>query len=293
MGTRILEAAQEWIRDSPLEPDTLHRYVYSLGLLVRSGLTEIEQITAESTSLFLVERRKTVGDETSNRDLAAVSSFVRWLYEQRRFPLETLLGMRQLYRRTKFVGVPYFLTAERYEVALPACAEIDRRLELAVALDTNSGMRFSEMQRSHYQDYTLVVDRPFVTVISSKTGKPRTAPIPKKFADELLGRWGFDRGYGPVFPARKRRGEDLVSPYVHKTTFRMWLGDARKRAGFYWNWLTLRHTYASWNVQVGVSIAKVSRWLGNSIGVCYDRYAALEPGGDADIERGFARLMKP
>lgn len=71
---------------------------------------------------------------------------------------------------------------------------------------------------------------------------------------------------------------------------RTWLCEAREGIGFYVNWITLRHTFATWHVQAGTSIALVARWMGNSVQVCYDHYCAHAPGGDPAIESGFAGL---
>jgi len=50
-------------------------------------------------------------------------------------------------------------------------------------------------------------------------------------------------------------------------------------------WNAFRHTFASLLVQAGVSVYKVSRWIGNGIEVCTRHYAAMRPDLDADIDR--------
>lgn len=52
-------------------------------------------------------------------------------------------------------------------------------------------------------------------------------------------------------------------------------------------WNAWRHTFASLRVQAGVSLDKVSAWMGNSYAVCRKHYAQFMPRdeGDADIDK--------
>ncbi len=52
-------------------------------------------------------------------------------------------------------------------------------------------------------------------------------------------------------------------------------------------WNAFRHTFASLRVQAGVSLDKVSSWMGNSPDVCRKHYAQFMPRDthDEDIDR--------
>lgn len=295
----ILEKAWTWIAESKLEKDTLARYIYSLGQFARLGVLNIDQITKRSFMDFARMRTKEgIGANTINRDLAAISSFCRWLWERDEFPLGILLELRELYQNIPPPPTPDYLSPEKYLALRVAAAGVHPTLELAITLAVHSGLRFGELRRLWFEDLSLATPSAFIRIDRShgretKTKKSRTVPLRRCFADELKNRYQFTPLLaGPIFRPRLRRGEILQTPYLHDSTFRGWLYEARRRAGFYCNWVTFRHTFASWHIQSGTSIAKVAKWCGHSISVCFAHYSALLPGGDTEIEKGFHRLLE-
>ncbi len=60
---------------------------------------------------------------------------------------------------------------------------------------------------------------------------------------------------------------------------------ADERGLYQRGWHLMRHTFASWLVQAGVPLAKLSAWLGHAQIQTTMRYAHLAPGHDADIDR--------
>lgn len=115
----------------------------------------------------------------------------------------------------------------------------------------------------------------------TKTGKPRSVPLPPSVA-ELLEVWRRETKYQalgkPVFPSSV--GTRISPTPYRRDTWNPW----RKRAGVeHLQLRTLRHYYASELAAAGASILQASRWMGHgSIRTTMDRYAHLF---DEDAER--------
>lgn len=161
---------------------------------------------------------------------------------------------------------------------------------IAVVLDLASGVRAGELAHLHHDDLHFAEEKPYLVVARDaerdvKTYRARTVPIRRRDASRLLDLGlGGDR-VGPIFPPEKFSAS---GSYLAPNTLGRRLAVARAVAGQIGgklDFLTLRHTFASWHVQAGVSIAKVARWLGNCVAICERHYAALAPGGDPDCER--------
>jgi integrase len=297
--TKIIEKAWEWLADANIENSTILRYVYSLGHFVRLGIAEIEQIDKRSFMRFAKERESEgVAPSTINHDLAAISSFCRWLWERDQFPLQTLLELRQLYHFVPPPPSPDYLTPEKFLALRTASASVHPTFELAVALGVHTGLRFSELRRVWFEDFDFSSEHAFVRVDRSrgretKTKRPRTVPICEQFAKELVDCYGLTRGLsGPVFRPRVRGGVTTHSIYVHEKTLRNWLHEARQLVGWYFTWITMRHTFATWHVQSGTSIALVAQWLGNNVNICFRHYSAHVPGGNPQVEEGFKNYYR-
>lgn len=292
---KIEEAVALWLKDSTLRPRTLERYVYSLMQLARAGIETVEQLERESLRRHMTTRREQgITAQTCNRDLAAVCSLASWLEQRGEYPLERLLALRRLRMNTPKAPPPRFLSREEYATLRETSAVVSPVLALAVGVAGHTGMRLGELRTIHCEDFVLKGETPFVRVRRDgyreiKTGAERTTPIARAFADELVA-LDVDRREGPLFPSRPGgRGHITAAAYVAHPTLIRWLWIARTAAEqSKTTFHILRHSYASWCVQRGVPIAKVARWLGHSIQVCFRYYVGLVPGGDADIERGFA-----
>ena len=189
---------------------------------------------------------------------------------------------------------PRFLSREKAVELEAAAARVDRAegrapgepgLLLAVVLGIACGGRAGEPAQLRREELRLREEHPYLTirrdeVRRSKTYAERSVPLSRSDAERLR-ELGADRGEGPVFPSeREARGE-----YLRANTLGRRLALARPILGEHVDFYDLRHTFASWHVQAGVSIAKVARWLGNTVAVCERHYAALSPGGDPDASR--------
>jgi integrase len=279
----LIEVAAEWRADTGttgLRESTLRQYLHSLSLLARSGIKKVSDATPLAFRAFQRARLEAGrSPETCNRNLAALTSLLGWLHAERRVPLAQLLELRELYLERPQVPPPGFLTHERYRLLREVARAIDARFELLVAFGVEAGLRFHEAQQLHREDLALDLEEPFLRVSlthgrRNKTDRERTVPIRKAFADELR---ALELEAGPIFRARVRAHEDLLSPYVHRGTFRAWRRASLERAGP-WSWNLLRHTFASWHVQRGRDLALVAAWLGCGILVAKRHYAEMPCG---------------
>lgn len=290
----LAETAATWLeaarKTGELSKRTTEGYAYCLGLLVRAGFHDVEELTRERLAPWLDSRRaRGIHPATLNRNLAAICSFCSMLERRGQFQLERLWGIRRLRFRVPPRKPPFFLMREIVPAVENAALQVDRQLYLAVLIDIASGVRASELSHLHHEDLHLEEEKPFLVVARDarrdvKTYRSRTVPIRRREAERLL-ELGVGRGQGPIFPPEKH---NATEPYLQENTLGRRLAIARAVVGPIGgklDFLTLRHTFASWHVQGGVSIAKVARWLGNCVAICERHYAALAPGGDLDCER--------
>lgn len=291
----IAETASSWLKASmetgELRKRTVEGYSYCLGLLVKAGFGDTDELTRERVSGFLESRRQLgIDPSTLNRNLAALCSFTSMLERRGQFPLERLWGLRRLRYRVPPRKPPFFMSQEIAARVEKAAESVDPQLLVAAVIALASGLRAGELAMLHHEDMSLREVNPFLVVVrdgvrENKTYKARTVPLKKKDAERLLA-LGVGAGkVGPIFPAEKLNATTI---YLAPNTLGRRLGIARAIVGeiggkldFY----VFRHTFASWHVQAGVSLAKVSKWLGNCVAICERHYAALAPGGDADCER--------
>lgn len=122
---------------------------------------------------------------------------------------------------------------------------------------------------------------------STKTGKPRTVPIPQTIRESLEA-WHHTTPHpkprDPIFPSK--RGTRLSATPWRRDVWYPW----RERAEVpHLSWRTLRHFYASQVAAAGASILQCSRWMGHgSIRTTMDRYGVLF---DEDAERVMRALQ--
>jgi integrase len=119
------------------------------------------------------------------------------------------------------------------------------------------------------------------TVGPTKTGKPRTVPIPPSL-ETLLAHWRnespFRKPGDPVFASK--RGTRLSPTPWRRDVWNPWRDTAEVP---HIQWRTLRHYYASQVAAAGGTILQASRWMGHgTIRTTMDRYAHLF---DEDAER--------
>jgi len=176
---------------------------------------------------------------------------------------------------------PKFLTVEQTAKVLNVAEKKGKDIYLVFALGIYAGLRKNEIVNLRWEwiDFsgeriTLQNYNDFVL----KNKESRTIPLNKKLA-KILEPYGEAEGY--IFNPKKEQ----PSKYKYRFEFKKSFQNVAAEAGVEWcTPHTLRHTFASQLVMAGVSIYKVSKWLGHSDVRTTTIYSHLAPS-DEDINR--------
>jgi integrase len=199
-------------------------------------------------------------------------------------------------RRVKLAALPKpaprWLEDEELAAALNAARKAGCSPEVTFAV--YSGLRVGEMARLQWADVDL--ERKQVLVRQTKSGRPKAVPLCQAARAALMEQALKSRRFAYVFPSRQtytggvkfrdrqrcaHSWRNLFQP-VQRAVPKFTAGGA-KGCGRAWH--LLRHTYASRLAQAGISIQKISAFMGHAdIKVTADRYAFLRPGYDPDVE---------
>lgn len=284
----ILEALEFFRATQPVADHTMANYSSAVRSLTEHGLTDTKQLTRSNLATWVAARTKEDASPTTvNTQLAGILSICSTLERAGRFPLKRLEQIRRLRLRGVVTPEPYFLKREEVARLRLEAQAIHQKLDLAVAFAVFAGLRLNELRKLHAEDLCLEGETPYVKVLrirgETKTKRSRAAPIAKAFAADLKRR---EFPAGPIFTPEHANNPQ---PYLSRETLRAWLAEARDRAGLYrCTWPVLRHCFASYLRQGGVELSLVSGFMGNTVRVAEKFYAAMGPGGNTAIEKGFA-----
>lgn len=289
----------EWAQDSPAvrtiaaggpkgDDDALDAYGRELRASVTPGwastslkhLTKLAvfagrpllDVTPRQADAFLAQLGRSNKTRNNIRDEAG--RFYRWAVRTRRCRHNPFAGIARL--RVPDVESIIHLSREQRNVVLKAAKGPH---ELAVWIALYAGLRRGEIARCRWEHISLT--RRKLEVPRTKTGKRRTvdiaAPLLKKLA---------------AVPDAQRVGNVIHWPDDHEgwiycadELLKRVATNAKDVPADHIRWNVFRHTFASLLVQAGVSIYKVSQWMGNSIEVCMKHYASMSPDHDSDIDR--------
>lgn len=157
-----------------------------------------------------------------------------------------------------------------------------------VATALHCGLRLGELQRLRWEDLDLAGRT--LMVREAKSGRPRQVPMPRALVEILRQAARKARGQGLCFPVHVPAC--LPENYRHKHagdrvegTLKEYLAEISATARVKFNWLIARHTFGSLLAQKGVSLLKISKWMGHQKPETTVRhYATLAPGWDEDVE---------
>ncbi len=257
---------------------TIYLYKISLDkLLSIVGNIPITSITSQHFDTYKMERlksspifddKRTVSPITVNIELrtirAAFNTAVRWG-----------LLLSNPFSNQKFVSVPeaspIFFSKADFQKLLNAIKE--GWLKEIIIFATLTGLRRGEIVNLHWSDVDL--QRKTITVQSSptfktKNGKKRIVPLSdtafyilQSKADKNLSQFVFTLNGKPLYP-------NWISAIMKKYVVNIGLP---KKLHFH----SLRHTFASWLVQDGVSIYAIKELLGHSDVKTTQVYSHLQP----------------
>ena len=188
-----------------------------------------------------------------------------------------------------FVGVarfkleknpPKFLNKEQIEKILTAAKEHSRDIHLVFALGIYTGLRKQEIVNARWE--WLDFDHKTITLSSHegfqlKNSETRTIPLHDGLA-ELLAPHREEEGF--IFLPNK----DGQAKHRYRYEFRRAFDAVLKRTELECTPHILRHTFASQLAIAGVSLYKISKWLGHSDTKVTQIYAHLQTH-DEDINR--------
>ena len=258
------DTIERFFEETTLKAGTIETYRYSSRVLIRLlGHLHLDEIDRRSLAEFVAIRKRTgVTDATIRRDLALIGSIftaaIRWGWADTspvtRFNKKAL---RESSPRTRF------LTREEFARLHDAASE-DLKPILMLAVET--GLRKEELLGLTLPSIDL--RRRELRLTITKTGRPRQVPLSPRALEtirELLER------------SRPR------SPYLFCKPDGSRVGDPKKAFGGAcrrgdiedFRFHDLRHSFASWFVQDGGDLYRLSRILGHATLQMTARYGHL------------------
>jgi len=211
---------------------------------------------------------------TRNRALAACSRFYGWAVRTGRARSNPFRNIHAL-KEPEPVEIVHLTRPERDRVLDAARGAPDA---CAVWLALYGGLRVGEIARADWADLNLGTRR--LVVPKAKGGRRRVVPVAEPLGDVLQGE--ASRGRIVPWPANEpqwRYAADRLLDRLRRACPKI----PAERIG----WNSCRHTFGSLLAQAGVSLDKISAWMGNSPRVCRRHYAEFVPRDrrDEDIER--------
>lgn len=248
---------------TPLWADTSERYVRLWLDFTAPG----EATPADAQRFLDGFAGKAAGTRNKIRNCCA--KFQRWAGAPAVFA-----GVQKIREGYSQERIAYFTRDER-DLILTTMASDRGAVALWVAF--YAGLRREEIARLEWPDIDLASG--LISVRTSKTGRGRLVPIAARLAEVVA---SSRRGQGRVAPWKWEAGSEhwKVGALGLLERIQTRLPDLAARC----RWNIFRHTFASLLVQSGVSIDKLSAWMGNSPDVCRRHYAQFIPAGARDSQ---------
>ncbi len=252
---------------------------------------------------------------THNRTLTVIKKFYAWLVTTERHAINPFAAIKRLKER-KDTPIVYCTSAERDEI-IDLARATGWPEWTAVFIAFHTGMRREEVSNLLWNDVRF--DTGAINVTKSKTGMPRTFPLPtivEKFLKASPDRTGHvvtvakgQSRVGRLNSLMNRMKKDKTiallkqwkiekpSPSRAKdfkekwATFEATVKEHEAALEYsleHIGWNVCRHTFASLKVQDGVDVQKVARWIGDTLDTCLLHYAQFIPKDkrDPDIDKG-------
>lgn len=273
----LTEAMERYFEEATLKPGTLETYRFNSRTVTRLlGHLHLDEIDRRALAEFIATRKRTgVTDATIRRDLAFVGSVFsmanRWGWVDTS-PVTKLnkRGLKESSPRTRFLSRDEF---DRLHAAA------SKSLQPILVLAVETGMRKEELLGLTISSIDL--RRREAHLADTKTGTPRRVPLSAKAIEamrDLLEQRGRPRSrYLFCKPDGSRIG-DPKKAFAGACT-RAQIDDFRFH--------DLRHTFASWWVQEGGDLYRLSRVLGHKTLAMSSRYAHLRTD---DLHEELARV---
>lgn len=305
-----------WVRDSIAMLKKLRDSANGLDKVTdKFAATYMAEIAAKPPKKRTAKNHRKGSPGTHNRTLTVFKKFYTWLVNTSRYDANPFASIKRLNER-KDTPIVYCTLKERDEmIELAKATGWPEWKGVYIAFYT--GMRREEVANLLWSDISF--DSGTINIRKTKTGKPRTIPLPtaveklleseenrighvvtvKKEGDRigrlnsLINRMKKDRRlnlfaeWGIEVPAPSRSAEfkeKRVTFQDEVAKHKVELETAIEHIG----WNVFRHTFASLKVQDGVDVQKVAMWIGDTLDTCLLHYAQFVPKDkrDPDIDRG-------
>lgn len=291
-----------WVRDSEAKLEKLEAFA--------GGFEKLdEKKAAEYMATIAVKR----SPGTHNRTLTVFKKFYSWTVNTKRFTRNPFRHIKRMNER-KETAIVYCTQEDRDEIICLA-KETGWPEWLAVPIAFYAGMRREEIANLRWKDLHLESGQ--VVVAKTKTRISRTLPLNAILAEYLKAipaekRTGFvvevlegeDRVWrlnSLAVKIKKMKRDKLLKewsiPRPHQSKSKEYhekrkawerakaarnaeINAALERIG----WNAWRHTFGSLLAQAGVSLDKISAWMGNTPEVCRRHYAQFIPRDRRDGE---------
>lgn len=273
---RLSQYAEEFLAhaETKYAIKTIRLYKDALeDLMEHVGDIPLDMVTVRNVDKFMARRAKKVKPITVNKELstlkAAFNQAIRWEYIEK----NPFTGTKRLRVPEK---APVYFTREEYAVLLAGIQ--GHWLSDLVIVAMNTGLRQGELLTLTWQNVDL--DRKIIRVVNTatfrtKTGKHRIVPLNAVAIAVLEERQKLREAY--VFTLDGGQVKSQWVTHLFKKTIRR-LG-MRDELHFH----SLRHTFASYLVQSGVSLYQVGKLLGHRDMKSTEVYAHLQPDMMHDI----------
>jgi integrase/recombinase XerD len=262
-----------------LKPRTRSNYLGHIkALTAQFGDRYIDEIRKADVAAFVAQQRRLgLKPCTVRRYLATLSSLYTFA-ERSGWIAQNLLARFDKRSLPEATPRTRFLTKAEYRLLLAAA---DRHLRPIIEMAVATGLRSEELLTLKWSQVDL--DRREVRLEETKSKRPRIVPL----TDRAVAIFVATRhlGHGPfVFtnPATGRPYRNLRGSF-HAACRRAGITDFRFH--------DLRHTFASWAVQNGMDLYRLSRILGHSTLQMTTRYAHLATDQLHEAVRSMATLM--
>ena len=278
-GDQLLRIAGEWFEQNKLTINhlTARDYLNKVrDFIWLFGINRPKDLSSKHVCEHITKlvREKNLSPSTIKGYVNAISSFCKYLIMQ---GLMTENPCQKIKRPKIEKSMPRYLNDEEYCLTLKMARICGIYREVLMGLKT--GMRVSEMAKLEWSD--IIFDSN-VIIVRGKGNKIRSIPLHSELKTELL-----------KTPLEKRKGHVFAQCCIRMWHYRFepirnaipaytecWDGRRVGRA-----YHLLRHTFATRLVMQGVSIFKVSKYLGHSSVAMTERYAHYIPRYDSDIEK--------
>jgi integrase len=257
---------------------------YSAGIhashtqrLFATALRELNRIIGEKTlrsvsirdvERFLSVKKSESSDVTARTYLVTLASAfqtaVRWKYIQTN-------PFHQVEKPKLPEKTPVYLSKDEFRQLFSSIAEEDLRILFLVAVST--GIRLGEILNLEWSDIDFskkVIHVRNRGEFTTKSKRNRIIPMTEQVY-KLLSDWKKKASSEIVFhDGGRRKRRDLVSRKFKEYITKLGLNDCL-------HFHSLRHTFASWLVQDGVSLYEVQKLLGHSNITVTQVYSHLQP----------------